>query len=535
MPAPNYPLGVITDADTTGPHHRTPSGVGLLYGNHGDGSNYALSSVSPGTDSPGAWLRRCQAISGARRTGTGAGTDAAPPPIIPEGQSMSADFPPDNPDDAARWVVRHKGESEAVLHRWRAALGAAWAGGWPAVRRFTPHVIGLIANPEVLYLAAHRLRGNGPKAPGPDEVRLHRLGDDELRGLARALAPALATDTYRPGKERVKWVPKASGTGSRPIVVMNGRDRVVQKAAALVLRPMLDPLFDPLSFAYRPWRKREQAVAVAEQLAVGGYPVWLTHDLRDAYGRVPVSRLLDVFTKLLPCDRLRGFLALVLPPQSPSLGGIKQGGPLSPIALEVYLYHFLDTPWRRTGLDVRVIRYADDLLLTARSAGDAAAADALARNLMTPAGMLLKDPLADAETDLRTSEGGTEWLGYRFRLASTGFQIHLGSRALDRLGQRLHLAHMKTRPSRRASQVLRAWFGQLGPCYRWEDAAAVCRSAIATATAYGFEEVPQMGDLSRLWSAAAGRWQATRRAVRKNPGYLRAGPLTPPSPTSVVW
>jgi hypothetical protein len=67
---------------------------------------------------------------------------------------------------AGRWVVRHTGDSEAVVHRWRAALRAAWAGGWPAVRRFAPHVTDLIGNPEILYLAAHRLRANGPKAPG---------------------------------------------------------------------------------------------------------------------------------------------------------------------------------------------------------------------------------------------------------------------------------------------------------------------------------------------------------------------------------
>jgi hypothetical protein len=224
-------------------------------------------------------------------------------------------------DQSLRRVRFHVGEPEAVLHRWRAVLRAAWPRGWDAVRPLAGGVMDLVGDSRVLFVSALDLRADGPKAPGPNGLPLHALDGDELWRMCTALAAAVRAGTYRPGKERVVWVPKTSGNGRRPIVVMDAQDQVIQKAASLVLRPMLDPLFDPLSFAYRPGRSRDQAVAVACQLARDGYPVWLAHDLENAYGRVPVPRLLDVFHHLLPCDRLRAFLGMVLPPQSRSLGG----------------------------------------------------------------------------------------------------------------------------------------------------------------------------------------------------------------------
>ena len=41
--------------------------------------------------------------------------------------------------------------------------------------------------------------------------------------------------------------------------------------------------------------------------------------------------------------------------------------------------------------------------------------------------------------------------------------------------------------------------------------------------------------VEQLWAASAGRWEQTRRAVVRNSLYLVTGPVTAPTPTSVVW
>ncbi len=430
-------------------------------------------------------------------------------------------------------ILFHSGEPVAVLHRWRQRLREASPRGWDAVKEYAADVMKLIAQPKILYLAALALRSRGPKSPGRNGLRLESLCGDELWEMSTVLGRAIATGTYRPGPERVIWIEKASGNGERPLVLMEVQDRVVQKAAALVLRPVFDPQFDPLSFAYRPWRKREQAVAVAEQLATQGHFIWLTHDIVDAYGSVSVPRLLDVFYKLLPCPRLRDFLELVLPPQSPKLSGIKQGGPLSSLGLELYLTHFLHVPWRKAGHPVRVIRYADDLLLTAVDEESAKAADSALRELLAPSGMVLKHSFDEARRDIRYRSA--QWLGYRFRLHGAELSVKLGSHAFEKLGRRFVLAHDKDHSVERAVQILKQWVAQLGPCYRWQKHQEVCTKAILTAHAYGFEETLAEVELVERWEKANTRWEATRTLVGGMPGYLATGPLEYPTPTSVVW
>jgi len=106
-----------------------------------------------------------------------------------------------------------------------------------------------------------------------------------------------------------------------------------------------------------------RVVALAIHLAKNGCRYWLTHDLKDAFCNIPVPRLLNVVSSWLPCPTLEKFLSLILPPRSRSLHGVKQGGAVSSLALEVYLTHFLHRPWRERFPDRPLIRYADDLLV----------------------------------------------------------------------------------------------------------------------------------------------------------------------------
>jgi hypothetical protein len=199
----------------------------------------------------------------------------------------------------------------------------------------------------------------------------------------------------------------------------------------------------------------------------------------------------------------------------------------------VYLTHFLHEPWRKVGLPVWLLRYADDLLLVAADEETARAADALVRELLLPAGMLLKHSFEEARRDIRTEPA--EWLGFRFRLDGNKFRVELGGRAFEKLGRRFVLAHDKERSANRAIAVLRQGVSQLGPCFRRKTAEALCTKAILTAQKYGFEEMVPVVELVECWEAARRAWKKIRRRVRRNPGYLAEGPLTYPTPTSVVW
>ena len=209
--------------------------------------------------------------------------------------------------------------------------------------------------------------------------------------------------SYHPGPERIVEIKKSSG-GTRPLVLLNIADRVVQRAVVIILQPLLNALFDANSFGYRP-RRASARPRVGEYLTVSqGRRVWIIQDIKDAFGHVPVSRLLQVVSKILPDDGLLQLLERILTAQR--IKGLPQGGPLSPLMLNTYLNHFLDRPWRREQPTLPLVRVADDLLLPCVNKKQAIKAHEFLSHLLLPAGMPLKFNFEDALHDLAGRRGG---------------------------------------------------------------------------------------------------------------------------------
>ena len=135
--------------------------------------------------------------------------------------------------------------------------------------------------------------------------------------------------------------------GTRPISLINIEDRVVQRAVVEVIQPLLDPLFGRNILGYRPGHGRLHALALAEQIALGeGRYVFVAEDVRDAFTRVPGREAAGLGSQHVPSEDFRRLLRRVL--DTGSKHGIRQGGPLSPLLLNLYLWHFLDAPWQQS-------------------------------------------------------------------------------------------------------------------------------------------------------------------------------------------
>jgi hypothetical protein len=378
-----------------------------------------------------------------------------------------------------------------------------------------PYLLSRIADARTLRLAWDFLAEKGGQAPGPNG---HRYGDyysEEIWGLCRCLERALRAGTYRRGPERVRWIPKASGLGQRPLVLQNIEDRVVQRAVVLVLQPLLDPLFDSRSLGYRPGRGHLHALALAQCLALRQERlVWVAEDIKDAFTNVPLSRLFDILGRLLPDDDLLVLLDRLLSGQGPR--GLRQGGPLSPLMLNLYLNHFLDRPWRECQGSAPLIRLADDLLVLCRDVDEAQVAQDTLRQLLVPAGMPLKGQPEDTAHDLGRGES-VDWLGYTHRKPSEityrAIAVEITDRAWGRLDDQLALAHTKPDAPLRAAFVVQQWLYQRGPCYLWSDRGNVCRRVAALAHRHAFEELPSPSALRLGWWRAAVRWCELRKRV----------------------
>jgi RNA-directed DNA polymerase len=81
-------------------------------------------------------------------------------------------------------------------------------------------------------------------APGVDGVTVEDIEAAGLEPWLAAVQEALRTQTYRPQAVRRVLIPKPGG-GERPLGIPGIRDRVVQTAALLILRPIFEADLEP--------------------------------------------------------------------------------------------------------------------------------------------------------------------------------------------------------------------------------------------------------------------------------------------------
>jgi ribonuclease HI len=395
---------------------------------------------------------------------------------------------------------RHERESAEVAHGTRRQRA-----------EFARCLFRRAANPRNLRCAIDHLVIHGGQAPGPNGLRLADLDNHACWSLARVLSKALLAGTYRPSKELIRNKPKGPHRGTRPIVLQDAQDRVIQRAILQVIQPMLEPLFARDSYGSRPHRDRWQALARAEAVARqhGAY-VWVLADLRDAFEQVPIGRLLDVVRRHLPADDLLQLIETVI--RRPDRHkGLRQGGNLSPAMMNVYLDQFLDRPWHRQHPHLPLIRVVDDLLILCRTAEEAQQAYAELHRLLAPAGMPLKNTGSPPITDLTREDAG--WLGYLLRWRNQRIEAHLTPACWDGLHKSLAEPHGQPHPEQRATMAILEWVAQLGPCYPHADVEEVYAGIRQRAEEQSYYEPPSYRRVRSYWQRAYARWAKLRNRI----------------------
>lgn len=416
-------------------------------------------------------------------------------------------------DLAPETLLFHRGDQEAFARKYDKIAEKAVNAGAAGVRGLAPRLLDYIAEAKNLKTAWNYLAARGGRAPGADGARYSFYGDAEAWGLCRELGKAIRTGAYRPGPERIVSITKESGCGTRELRLPCIADRTVERGAVQILQPLLDPMFDRFSLGFRPGHGVPHAIATAEFVAQHQKRwFWVSHDVKDAFSHVPLARLMDILRKRLPDHRLTTFLSACLGSKRP---GLRQGGPLSPLLLNVYLDHFLDRVWRKRHPDIPLIRYADDVLLLCADSAEAVAAEADLRQIVLSAGMHLKAPADEAIQDLSGGQT-TTWMGFRaYREADNKLAIELAPAAWARLRGALRRAHERQNSQLVARQIVRGWLHAYAPCYIHEDAGRVCRRIVRTGARIGYEEIPSLDELEHLWRLAHARWDRMRKRVRR--------------------
>lgn len=368
-----------------------------------------------------------------------------------------------------------------------------------------------ITDERILRTAMDHLDQDGPKAAGPNGIRLRDLNRSQRWDLARTLRDLLRSGTYSRGRTRNVEIPKGNGKpGTRTLKIPNAEDQVVQRAAVSILQPILDPRFDILSFGFRPDRNREHALATAQYLAHVGHQTLLLEDIRNAFDNVPHRPLLETLghygTQPQTVELIRRCIA------GSGDRGLSQGGCLSPLLLNVYLDHFLDRHWRRQMPHTPLIRYADDICVTCRSQEEGVQAYATLQRLIRPTGLSLKGSSETAIHDLRVTGTSANWLGYQLTVRNGELIPDLAEEWLASLGDHLRLAHHEPYSSASAYSLMMEWARQLGPCPP-QDMSVIHQRITQTALRHGYEEIPPMVELRAARDQAVGRFTGIRERM----------------------
>jgi RNA-directed DNA polymerase len=138
---------------------------------------------------------------------------------------------------------------------------------------------------DVLAYAYERCKANGGAA-GVD----NQTFDGGERWLDE-LTQELNSQTYQPQPVRRVYIPKPDGK-QRPLGIPTIRDRVVQRAAVLVLEPIFEADLQPEQYAYRADRSALDAVQHVHKLINTGHGQIVDADLSSYFDIVPHAELM---------------------------------------------------------------------------------------------------------------------------------------------------------------------------------------------------------------------------------------------------
>lgn len=332
---------------------------------------------------------------------------------------------------------------------------------------------------DVLEEAWRRVRSNRGAAgvDGPT------LADVEEYGVERML-DELSVDpqegTYRPSPARRRDIPKPHG-GMRPLGIPTVCDRVVQQATRLVLEPIFEADFLPVSYGFRPRRSATQALERIGTAFPKGYRFAAEFDIRDFCGSIAREQVLSLVEQRTSDRRVVKLIRMWLIAGTTvegvyqeSVSGTPQGGAISPLLANIVL-HELDRSWdeHKDGI---LVRYADDGVVVCRTRDQAERALAKVETILTELGCELH-PDKSGICDLTEGREGFDFLGCHFharvsgRLPERGIRRYYlqrwpSARSMKRLREKVKAQTERKRAGAdiretiaRPNPILRGWGG----------------------------------------------------------------------------
>jgi len=239
---------------------------------------------------------------------------------------------------------------------------------------------------QMVWEAYQRVKAN-KGAAGVDGQSVEQFEQDLRNNLYR-LWNRMSSGSYFPPPVKAVEIPKASG-GVRILGIPTVADRIAQTVVAMFLERLVEPVFHPDSYGYRPGRSALDAVAACRERCWRND--WIIDlDVRAFFDSVDHSLMLKAVERhtdarwvLLYVTR---WLKAPMQKQDGTLvardRGTPQGSAVSPVLANLYLHYAFDMWLAREHPGVAFERYCDDAVIHCTSQAQAVMVrDALAARL----------------------------------------------------------------------------------------------------------------------------------------------------------
>ncbi len=292
-------------------------------------------------------------------------------------------------------------------------------------------------------------RNRGSNTPGTDRVTRKAVEKrpDGVVGFLEDIRQELRQGTYRPQPVRQRLIPKPGKPGKfRPLGIPTLKDRLVQMALKLVLEPIFEADFYPISYGFRPGRSTHDALArVRHKLNPTSAGPSRTRyviegDIKGCFDAIDHHVLMDRVRRRIQDRKVLGLVLGFLKADIMIEGGLRhpvtgtpQGGIISPLLANVYLTAIderykrwvpnprdktreraqqrLQSDYKRGRPGFYVVRYADDFVVLVQGTHEDAERErqALAQFLSEE----LRMELSMEKTRITDVREGFNFLGYR--------------------------------------------------------------------------------------------------------------------------
>lgn len=246
---------------------------------------------------------------------------------------------------------------------------------------------------------------SGCRTPGVDNI-VWNTSKDKFNAIA-----TLNRRGYKPKPLKRIYIPKHSG-GLRPLSIPTMKDRAMQTMYKLALEPIAEITADDASYAYRQQRGAKRAVArCVEILSNQDYRFVLKLDVKSCFDSISHEWILNnipmdktILSKFIKCGYLRKAVLYE------SDCGVPQGGCLSSVICNMVLDGLESLLNSQFGDSVRLVRYADDMILFIDTASfPIQSALRLVEEFLSERGLVL----SKEKTALSSLDDGFTFLGYK--------------------------------------------------------------------------------------------------------------------------